>query len=209
MSKNTYNPERKLIVVGDYHAGKTSLLITFAFGYFPSTYVPSTYETSEGVEISFGISDGGTKRSGIELGLRDISGREESERLRPLYYPGAVVIVLCFAIHWGALSVKNVEETWIPEVTHHLPGVPIILVGCKSDLRTDRANLEESWIRDEPPVSSEEGQALAQKIGAKQYLECSAKNGEGVNEVFECAAREAFLYTTQGQKKREGVCVVL
>jgi hypothetical protein len=42
--------------------------------------------------------------------------------------------------------------------------------------------------------------AVAQKIGAKQYLECSARTGEGVREVFQYATRAALL-SQQGQQE--------
>lgn len=44
--------------------------------------------------------------------------------------------------------------------------------------------------------------AVAQKIGAKQYLECSARTGEGVREVFQYATRAALLSRHKGHKKR-------
>lgn len=37
---------------------------------------------------------------------------------------------------------------------------------------------------------------MALKIGAFAYVECSAKNMEGVNEVFETAVRAALLVTS-------------
>ena len=37
------------------------------------------------------------------------------------------------------------------------------------------------------PVKPEEGRAMAEKINAFAYLECSAKSKEGVREVFETA----------------------
>lgn len=49
--------------------------------------------------------------------------------------------------------------------------------------------------------------AVAQKIGAARYLECSAKTGEGVREVFEHATRAALLSKRGGQKKSK--CKIL
>lgn len=49
--------------------------------------------------------------------------------------------------------------------------------------------------------------AVAQKIGAKHYLECSARTGEGVREVFQYATRAALL--TRGKTKHHKSCVVL
>lgn len=49
--------------------------------------------------------------------------------------------------------------------------------------------------------------AVAQKINARHYLECSAKSGEGVREVFQYATRAALL--SRPGKKRGNHCVVL
>jgi Ras family protein A len=53
----------------------------------------------------------------------------------------------------------------------------------------------------------EQGMAIAQKIGAKHYLECSAKTGEGVREVFQYATRAALL-RPQKRSKNKG-CTIL
>ncbi|KAJ3060078.1 GTP-binding protein Rho1, partial [Podochytrium sp. JEL0797] len=55
------------------------------------------------------------------------------------------------------------------------------------------------------------GQAVAEKIGAYRYLECSARNGEGVNEVFEHATRAAMTNRGGGpkNKKQKGGCLLL
>lgn len=54
---------------------------------------------------------------------------------------------------------------------------------------------------------SSQGMAVAQKIGAKHYLECSAKSGEGVREVFQYATRAALL--SRGKGKKTHGCVTL
>lgn len=52
-----------------------------------------------------------------------------------------------------------------------------------------------------------QGDMVRQKIGATRYLECSARTGEGVREVFETATRLALL-STKGRKK-SGKCNIL
>ena len=42
----------------------------------------------------------------------------------------------CFSLV-NADSIANVEEKWIPEIQHHMPMTPILLVGCKLDLVAD------------------------------------------------------------------------
>jgi Ras family protein A len=49
--------------------------------------------------------------------------------------------------------------------------------------------------------------AIGQKIGARHYLECSARTGEGVREVFQYATRAALL-SRQGRKKNPK-CVIV
>lgn len=52
-----------------------------------------------------------------------------------------------------------------------------------------------------------QGEQVASKIGATKYLECSAKTGEGVREVFEQATRFALL--SRKQKRSGKGCRIL
>ncbi|PRT55712.1 GTP-binding protein rho1 [Wickerhamiella sorbophila] len=174
---------KKLVIVGDGACGKTCLLIVFSKGTFPEVYVPTVFDNY----VSDVMVDG--KR--VALALWDTAGQEDYDRLRPLSYPDTNVLLVCFAIDQPD-SLDNVKEKWYAEVLHYCPGVPIILVGCKADLRDDE-NVQNALRRtSQSPVTSAEGEAVAQKIGAIKYLECSARTGQGVREVFEAATRAAL-----------------
>ena len=75
---------------------------------------------------------------------------------------------------------------WYPEVLHFCPTTPIILVGLKSDLRNKRTCIDLLRAQGLTPVTQEQGNAVAAKIGA-QYMECSSKELVGVDEVFDKA----------------------
>jgi GTPase SAR1 family protein len=70
------------------------------------------------------------------------SGQEDYDRLRPLSYPGTQVFLVCFSII-SPSSYENVLSKWVPEIQHHAANVPIILVGTKSDLRSDNAMVQQ------------------------------------------------------------------
>ena len=67
----------------------------------------------------------------------------------------------------------------------------MILVGTKTDLRGDESTKRMLGAQGQTTVSSEQGVAVAKEIGAK-YIECSAKTGVGVQEVFHLALRESM-----------------
>lgn len=133
-----------------------------------------------------------------------LSGQEDYDRLRPLSYPDTDVILMCFSID-SPDSLENIPEKWTPEVRHFCPTVPIVLVGNKKDLRYDDQMRRELAKAKQEPVKTEDGRAMAEKIGAFAYLECSAKLNEGVREVFETATRAAL----QTKKKRGRLCSIL
>lgn len=87
------------------------------------------------------------------------------------------------------------------------PGIPIILVGLKKDLREDPVAIEEMRKKSQRFVTAHDGEAIAREIGAKRYLECSSLSGEGVDDVFEAATRAALLTFEKGEGG--GCCVVL
>ena len=56
------------------------------------------------------------------------------------------MFLVCFSVT-DQVSLDNVDSKWIPEVSHHCPGVPIILVGTKADLREDTASVSSELER--------------------------------------------------------------
>ncbi|KAH7882109.1 ras family-domain-containing protein [Phlebopus sp. FC_14] len=183
---SSQNPiRRKLVIVGDGACGKTSLLCSFALGEFPKEYQPTIFENYV-AEIRL---DG----KPVQLALWDTAGQEEYERLRPLSYSKSHVILIAFAIDTPD-SLENVSVKWIEEVRSICgPTIPILLVGCKADLRPPPNSPDIGNY-----VSRAQAERVASEIGARAYKECSALKIEGVDDVFEAATRASMLM-------REGV----
>ncbi|PGH34265.1 GTP-binding protein rhoC [[Emmonsia] crescens] len=186
---------KKFVVVGDGGCGKTCLLISYSQGYFPEKYVPTVFENY--ITQTMHVPSGKT----VELALWDTAGQEEYDRLRPLSYPETDLLFVCFAIDCP-VSLENVMDKWYPEVLHFCPTTPLILVGLKSDLRNKRTCIDLLKTQGLTPVTPEQGQAVAQRMGAI-YVECSSKEMRGVDEVFELAVNTAVGIEEQGWNGRD------
>ncbi|RUS89599.1 hypothetical protein EGW08_002617, partial [Elysia chlorotica] len=184
---------KKLVVVGDGACGKTCLFIVFSSDTFPEDYVPTVFENY--------VADITVDGKPVELALWDTAGQEDYDRLRPLSYPDTDAILMCFSVD-NPDSLHNISEKWTPEVKHFCPSVPIVLVGNKKDLRNDPSTLVELAKLKQTTVKPEEGRAMAERIGAADYVECSALLRDGVREVFETATRHAL---TTKRKRRGGL----
>ncbi|PBC25572.1 Ras-related C3 botulinum toxin substrate [Apis cerana cerana] len=211
----------KCVVVGDGTVGKTCMLISYTTDSFPGEYVPTVclyikiflviyplYYVSNNFNLMFDNYSAPMVVDGIpvSLGLWDTAGQEDYDRLRPLSYPQTDVFLICFSVT-SPSSFENVTSKWYPEIKHHCPDAPMILVGTKIDLRDDRETLTALAEQGLSAIKREQGQKLANKIRAVKYMECSALTQRGLKQVFDEAVRAVLR--PEPQKRRQRRCIML
>ncbi|KAI5951536.1 RHO3 [Candida jiufengensis] len=201
--------QRKIVILGDGACGKTSLLNVFTRGYFPQVYEPTVFENY--------VHDIFIDGQSVQLSLWDTAGQEEFDRLRSLSYSDTHCIMLCFSVD-SPDSLENVQNKWVGEIADHCEGVKLVLVALKCDLRSDedlenQQQQQQNLYNNNNPYASnsqpkklityDEGLAVAKRVGALRYLECSAKKNRGVNEAFSEAARCALNAKPKGANDNE------
>lgn len=98
-----------------------------------------------------------------------------------------------------------------------------MLLGLKSDLRNKKNCIELLKTQGLTPVTPEQGRAVAKKMGAL-YMECSSKEQDGVEDIFDMAVTLAVAdeqkepetsapsrpaFPTGGKKKKRSGCKIL
>jgi len=194
----------KTVIVGDGAVGKTCLLVSYTTNAFPHDYIPTVFDNySANVMV-----DG----QPISLSLWDTAGQQDYDRLRPLSYPQTDVFIIAFSI-MSPISFQNVKNKWFPEIKHHAPDSPYLLIGTKCDLRNDRSVIKQLSLKGMEIVKQAEAKILAEEIGAARYLECSALTQEGLKEVFDGSIRVAMknisLKRSQNGQHGKDCCVLL
>jgi len=188
----------KCVVTGDGAVGKTCLLISYTTNAFPGEYIPTVFDNYTASVMVDGKP--------IALGLWDTAGQEDYDRLRPLSYPQTDVFLICFSIV-SPPSFDNVKAKWFPEIEHHAPGVPIILVGTKLDLRDDGEQIRMLRAKRMEPISFDQGLAVSREIRAAKYLECSALTQRNLKSVFDEAIRAVL--SPRPLPKQKSKCTLL
>jgi len=159
----------KLLVVGDPHVGKTSLLLQ---------YVEQTF--SEKVISTLGGVDYKTKNisyNGQEFNLQiwDTAGQERLLALTASYYSNADGILLVYDVTEKD-TYDNIKQ-WLQEIDRYAPLARKVLVGNKIDMNTKKV-VDQSIAKD-----------YADSLPAP-FIETSAKDGSNVAEAFQTLVAE-------------------
>jgi small GTP-binding protein len=165
----------KVVIVGDSTVGKTCLLSRLTTGQFNPNNLPTIGAAFQNHTIT-------TAKGTATLQIWDTAGQERYRALTPMYYRNAQVIVMVFDLT-STQSFASLED-WNLDLEGKADNdVQLFVVGNKADLVGERA-VEEGIAR-----------AFAQKIGAIEYLETSAKSGQGVVGLFTKVAESAQAKT--------------
>ena len=95
---------------------------------------------------------------------------------------------------------------WVPEITHHCPKTPFLLVGTQIDLRDDAGTIEKLSKVKQKPITVEAAEKLARELRAVKYVECSALTQKGLKNVFDEAILAALEPPEPVKKKK---CILL
>jgi Ras-related protein Rab-1A len=162
-STRTSEVSVKILVIGDVGVGKTSLVLRYTENKFDESQIPTL------------VGDYCTRSSDVDgkvikMQLWDTNGRERFNALTSSFYRGAHGILFAFSLS-DSDSFASLEN-WMNSVEQFArEKVVRFVVGLKNDLTSSRT------------VQYETAEAFAQKHNMT-YLECSAKNNNGVEEVF-------------------------
>lgn len=165
------------------------MLISYTTNKFPEEYVPTVFDNYNANVM--------VDAKAYNLGLWDTAGQEDYDRLRPLSYPQTDLFLVCFSVN-SPTSYDNVKTKWYPELQLHAPGVPIILVGTKLDMRDGSSN----------SVTKARGEQLCAEIKGVKYMECSSRTQEGLKQVFDSAIQTVLSSRSAPVQKKRG-CLIL
>ncbi|ORY64043.1 P-loop containing nucleoside triphosphate hydrolase protein [Pseudomassariella vexata] len=212
----------KLVCIGDSGCGKSSLTIRLCEGRFSPQH-----DVTIGVEFGSRIVPVGpphskmlqdassataadtnglpdpprnTPQKHMKLSLWDTAGQETYKSVTRSYFRGASGALLVFDITRKA-TFAHVTD-WLNDLRQIAePDIVVILVGNKTDMAAGEENKRE--------VSAAEAEEWAKRNGVMQYVETSAKSGEGVEMAFMRVAERIFDNINAGKydlnDRRSGV----
>lgn len=170
----------KILLIGDSGVGKTCLLLKFTDDVFQTSYISTI-----GVDFrikTINLEDGKVAK----LQMWDTAGQERFRTITSSYYRGAHGVIIVYDVG-DRRSFEHVPM-WVGEVERYAkPGVPVILVGNKTDLVFEGNPLTHGVNRvAKREVSKPEAQAFAEDH-KMAYTEVSAKSDSSIvlmQEVF-------------------------
>ncbi|HMF31335.1 MAG TPA: Rab family GTPase [Candidatus Lokiarchaeia archaeon] len=172
----------KLIIFGDGGVGKTTLVHRYITGGF-----------SEGTQMTIGV-DFAVKSiqvggESVDLQIWDFGGEDRFRFILPAYATGAKGGIFMYDITRPP-TFLHVDD-WMEVLAERTKDIPIIFVGTKADLETERG------------VPRETVAAAAKKYRVSVMFEVSSKTGYNVESAFETISKIMIKNTVLAPLKRK------
>jgi small GTP-binding protein len=154
----------RVLTIGYTDVGKTSIILRFTKNQFNDKYVST-------IGIDFKSKTLEIDKNSVKITVFDTAGQEKYKGIVKSFYNKANGILLTFDLS-NKESFSRLDY-WVEELKEHIASneLYILLVGNKKDKK-------------EREVTFEEAQQYAENNNFGGYFEVSAKDGEGINEMF-------------------------
>jgi small GTP-binding protein len=184
--------EFKVVILGDSHIGKTSLVTRFAEGYYRENSRPATlggYFVTKTIQSSENVH--------TKIQIWDTAGADSFRAMAPIFYKTASAIIICYDA--TRRDTFDGMRLWLDEVRRKVrvgQDVVVAIAALKSDLLTfddndgDRGG---GGAAKKVAVPEYEVEQLAEALGFI-YLPTSAKTGFNVHALFQRVADRVLQY---------------
>jgi len=163
----------KVVIFGDAGVGKTTLVNRYLTGLFNAEYKIT-------VGVDFHVKNLQIEGKKVTLQIWDFAGETQFRFLLPTYVKGASGGIFMFDVARPS-SLQHIVD-WMEIINIHVQKykkeLPIIMVGGKIDLEKNRE------------ITKEEAHKIAKAKNLIDCIECSAKTGKNVEDIFISIARK-------------------
>ena len=172
MSKISYNFLAKILLLGEFRVGKSSMVLRYVEDRFPGDYQATIGANFLVKTVNLPLEGKWYK---VGLQIWDIGGHARSSQVGRVFFQGVSGALLVYD-----LTRKETLEKlplWIEQLKKYSANVRMYLVGNKKDLIEERQ------------ITSNEGEQAKDRLQMVNFFETSAKTGDHIQETFEDLAR--------------------
>ena len=168
MSSLQYNFLAKILLLGEFRVGKSSMVLRYVEDRFPGDYL-ATIGANFLVKTVHLPYEGTVYKVGLQIW--DIGGHARSSQVGRVFFQGVSGALLIYDL--TRKDTLDKLPLWLEQLRKYSPDARMCLVGNKNDLEEER------------DVSYEEGELKYKQLNFVKFFETSAKTGEHVEEVID------------------------
>ena len=163
-----FNFLAKILILGEFRVGKSSMVLRYVEDRFPGDYMATIGANFLVKTVNLKID---SKDIRVGLQIWDLGGHTRSTEVGKVFFQGVSGALLVYDITRPDTLEKI--ELWQEQLAKHSSDVILYLVGNKNDLENYRA------------VTFEDGEAIQKINNIDFFFETSAKTGDHIQETFE------------------------